>query len=110
MATRNPWIFDTILPYFDPSPAASPCITEQSKEQKTAYLCEIRNPVQRSATTDRTLVMRLGQQFESARRRFALDYFVATCQAANPQRSSRRGPQRSLNNGNKASCGSSHPT
>ena len=35
------------------------------RERKTLYLCGICNLVQRSATTDRTLVKRLGQRFES---------------------------------------------
>ena len=42
----------------DPSPHAIPGNSEQYKEQKTAYLCGIRKPVQHSATTDRALVMR----------------------------------------------------
>src|SRR5215218_1094183 len=40
---------------------------EQSREWKTLYLCEICKRVQLSTTTDRTLVKRLGQRFESAR-------------------------------------------
>src|SRR5215212_9808344 len=45
-----------------------PCNSEQYREQETAYLCGICKPLQRSATPDRTLVKRLGQRFESARR------------------------------------------
>src|SRR5215217_3185982 len=52
----------------DPNPDAIPCNTGQSREYETAYLCGICNPVQRPATTDRTLVAGAGQRFESARR------------------------------------------
>src|SRR5215211_4921264 len=45
-----------------------PCNSEQSREQRAAYLCGICKPLQRSATTDRTLVAGAGQRFESARR------------------------------------------
>src|SRR5919107_6348655 len=45
-----------------------PCNSGQPREQKTLCLCEICKPVQRSATTDRTLVMSRGKRFESARR------------------------------------------
>jgi NAD(P)-dependent dehydrogenase (short-subunit alcohol dehydrogenase family) len=41
----------------DPNPDAVPCKSRQCWEQKTLFLCVIRNPVQRSATVDRTLVM-----------------------------------------------------
>src|SRR5215210_6622355 len=34
-----------------------PCNTGQRREQKTLFLCGICKPMQRSATTDRTLVM-----------------------------------------------------
>jgi transcriptional regulator with XRE-family HTH domain len=60
-ATRNPRTLD-------PNPHAIPCNSGQSREQKIAYLCGICKPLQPSATTDRTLVMRLSQRFESARR------------------------------------------
>src|SRR5215216_2411888 len=49
-------------------PEASLCNAEQPKEQEIAYLCGIRYLQQCSDTPDRTLVMRLGQRFESARR------------------------------------------
>jgi hypothetical protein len=52
----------------DPNPDARSCNSEQSREQITLYLCGMCKPPQPSATTDRTLVMRLGQRFESARR------------------------------------------
>src|SRR5215203_6084469 len=42
------------------------CNIGQAKEEITAYLCGILNPVQRSATPDHALVKRLGQRFESA--------------------------------------------
>src|SRR5215210_2450350 len=57
-----------LLTTLDPNPGAIPCNSEQSRAQKTVYLCEICKPVQHSATTDRTLVERSGQRFESARR------------------------------------------
>jgi hypothetical protein len=46
-----------LLTTLDPNPDAIPCNSEQSREQRTAYLCEICKPVQHSATPDRTLVM-----------------------------------------------------
>ena len=57
-----------VLTLLDPSPYAILCNIEQYREQKTPYLCGICNPVQRSATTDCTLVAGAGQRFESARR------------------------------------------
>jgi hypothetical protein len=45
-----------------------PCNTEQCGEQKTLFLCGNCKPMQPSATTDRALVKRRGQRFESARR------------------------------------------
>jgi hypothetical protein len=59
---------------FDPNPHAIPCNPGQSREEKTAYKCGICKTLQPRATTDRTLVMRLGQRFDSARR---LSYFVS---------------------------------
>src|SRR5215217_2875912 len=46
-----------LLTTLDPNPDAIPCNSEQSREQRTAYLCGICKPVQHSATIDRTLVM-----------------------------------------------------
>src|SRR5215210_3024127 len=63
-ATRN-------LRTLDPNPHAIPCKSEQYREQKTCSLCRIRTPRQRSATSERTRVMR-GQRFESARRLFTI--------------------------------------
>jgi hypothetical protein len=42
----------------DPNPHAILCNAGQSREQKIAYLWGKCKPVQRSATNDRTLVMR----------------------------------------------------
>src|SRR5918998_6339568 len=52
-----------------------PCNSGQCREQKTRCLCGNCKPLQRSATTDRALVKRVGKRFESARRLFifALD-------------------------------------
>src|SRR5215207_5970551 len=55
-----------VLITFDPNPHAIPCNTGQARESITLYLCEICKLVQRSATTDRTLVMSRGKRFESA--------------------------------------------
>src|SRR5215207_3389821 len=44
------------------------CNAGQGRAKKPAYLCGICKPVQTPATTDRTLVKRLGQRFESAPR------------------------------------------
>jgi hypothetical protein len=55
-------------PWFDPNPHATPCNSKQYREQKTLCLGDVSKSLQRSATTDRTLVKRLGQRFESARR------------------------------------------
>src|SRR5215210_451177 len=62
-------------PCFDPNPHAILRNSGQLRGQITAYLCGIRNPVQTSTTTDRTLVMSRGKRFESARRlsRFRVD-------------------------------------
>jgi hypothetical protein len=60
----------------DPNPDAMPYNSGQYREQKTLYLCVNCNPLQPSATADRTLVMRLGQRFESARR---LSRLVGIC-------------------------------
>src|ERR671920_1027217 len=54
------------LTLVNPNPDAIPCKRWQHREQRTLYLCGNCKPVQRPATTDRTLVMRLGQRFESA--------------------------------------------
>src|SRR5215208_193087 len=45
-----------------------PCNSGQNREQITPCLHGICKPLQCPATTDRTLVTRLGQRFESARR------------------------------------------
>src|SRR5215204_3249572 len=52
-----------------------PCNSGQTREQESAKKCGICNPLQPSATPDRTLVAGAGQRFESARRlsRFGLD-------------------------------------
>ena len=47
-----------ILTPVDPNPYAMPCNKGQAGEEKTAYLKVICKPVQHSATTDRSLVMR----------------------------------------------------
>jgi hypothetical protein len=55
-----------LLTRFDPNPDAMPCNSGQYRGHKTPYLCGICKPVQRSATSDRALVMSSGR-FESAR-------------------------------------------
>src|SRR5215213_912740 len=52
-------VIHSLLTILDPNPDAMPCNSEQSREQRTAYLCEFCKPVQPSATPDRTLVKRL---------------------------------------------------
>jgi hypothetical protein len=64
LGSRVPWT-PTVL---DPNPHATLCNSEQYRELKTLCICGNCTPVQRPATTDRTLVMSRGKRFESARR------------------------------------------
>src|SRR5215212_10099300 len=63
-----------LLTTLDPNPDAIPCNSEQSREQRIAYLCGICKPVQTPATTGRTLVMsRSAVRVRSSALSFCLD-------------------------------------
>jgi hypothetical protein len=75
------WPFDTNL---IPPGAQYAAIVGNRGRRKTHYLCGICKPLQRPATTDRTLVMSRGKRFESARRLFSCGVLQVKLQ--NPKR------------------------